>query len=118
MEKGVSPNLAEAVVRQISADPDRAVAAHVREDLGIDPDDLPSPRTAAVASFASFTVGALIPLSPVPRRVPVLSGGAGARRRVRVRRRRRGGEPDRAARRCSAACDSSPRRSWPPAWPS
>jgi VIT1/CCC1 family predicted Fe2+/Mn2+ transporter len=64
VEKGVSPNLAEAVVRQISADPERAVATHVREELGIDPDDLPSPRTAAVASFASFTVGALIPLSP------------------------------------------------------
>jgi len=63
-KKGVSPNLAEAVVRQISADPERAVQAHVREALGIDPDDLPSPQTAAVASFASFTVGALIPLAP------------------------------------------------------
>jgi len=64
IEKGVSPNLAEAVVRQISADPERAVATHVREELGIDPEDLPSPRTAAIASFASFTVGALIPLAP------------------------------------------------------
>jgi vacuolar iron transporter family protein len=64
IDKGVSPNLAEAVVRQISADMDRAVATHVREELGIDPDDLPSPRTAAVASFAAFTAGALIPLSP------------------------------------------------------
>jgi VIT1/CCC1 family predicted Fe2+/Mn2+ transporter len=64
VEKGVSPNLAEAVVRQISADRERAVAAHAREELGIDPDDLPSPYTAAVASFASFTVGALLPLSP------------------------------------------------------
>jgi VIT1/CCC1 family predicted Fe2+/Mn2+ transporter len=64
IDKGVSPNLAEAVVRQISADPDRAVATHVREELGIDPDDLPSPQTAAIASFASFTVGALLPLSP------------------------------------------------------
>jgi len=73
MEKGVSPNLAEAVVRQISADRDRAVAAHVREELGIDPDDLPSPRTAAVASFASFTVGALIPLSPFLAGYPVLN---------------------------------------------
>ena len=59
--------------RQISADPDRAVAAHVREELGIDPDDLPSPRTAAVASFASFTVGALIPLSPFLVGYPVLN---------------------------------------------
>ena len=72
IEKGVSPNLAEAVVRQISADRDRAVATHVREELGIDPDDLPSPRTAAGASFAAFTVGALIPLSPFLAGFPVL----------------------------------------------
>jgi vacuolar iron transporter family protein len=73
MEKGVSPNLAEAVVRQISADTDRAVATHVREELGIDPDDLPSPRTAAVASLASFTIGALIPLTPFLVGYPVLN---------------------------------------------
>jgi len=72
MDKGVSPNLAEAVARQISADPDRAVETHVREELGIDPDDLPSPRTAAVASFLSFTVGALVPLSPFLIGVPSL----------------------------------------------
>ncbi len=72
IEKGVSPNLAEAVVRQISADRDRAVATHVREELGIDPDDMPSPRIAAGASFAAFTVGALIPLSPFLAGFPVL----------------------------------------------
>jgi VIT1/CCC1 family predicted Fe2+/Mn2+ transporter len=72
IEKGVSPNLAEAVVRQISADRERAVAAHVREELGIDPDELPSPRTAAAASFAAFTVGALIPLSPFLLGYPML----------------------------------------------
>ncbi len=72
IDKGVSPNLAEAVVRQISADMDRAVATHVREELGIDPDDLPSPRTAAVASFTAFTAGALIPLAPFLIGVPNL----------------------------------------------
>jgi VIT1/CCC1 family predicted Fe2+/Mn2+ transporter len=72
MDKGVSPNLAEAVSRQISADQDRAVATHVREELGLDPDDLPSPKTAAVASFVSFTVGALVPLSPFLAGYPVL----------------------------------------------
>ena len=72
MDKGVSPNLAEAVARQISADEDRAVATHVREELGIDPEDLPSPRTAAAASFAAFTVGALLPLSPFLLGVPNL----------------------------------------------
>jgi VIT1/CCC1 family predicted Fe2+/Mn2+ transporter len=72
MDKGVSPNLAEAVSRQVSADPDRAVATHVREELGLDPDDLPSPRIAAVASFISFTVGALVPLAPFLLGYPVL----------------------------------------------
>jgi len=72
MDKGVSPNLAEAVARQISADEDRAVATHVREELGIDPEDMPSPRTAAAASFAAFTVGALLPLSPFLLGVPNL----------------------------------------------
>ena len=72
MDKGVSPNLAEAVARQISADEDRAVSTHVREELGIDPDDMPSPRTAAAASFAAFTVGALLPLSPFLLGVPNL----------------------------------------------
>jgi VIT1/CCC1 family predicted Fe2+/Mn2+ transporter len=73
IKKGVSPNLAEAVVRQISANPERAVEEHVREELGIDPDDLPSPQTAAVASFASFTVGALLPLSPFLLGLPDLT---------------------------------------------
>ena len=72
MDKGVSPNLAEAVARQTSADEDRAVSTHVREELGIDPDDMPSPRTAAAASFAAFTVGALLPLSPFLLGVPNL----------------------------------------------
>ena len=79
MDKGVSPNLAEAVARQISADQGRAVTTHVREELGIDPDDLPSPRTAAAASFAAFTVGALIPLSPFLAGFPMLAKRNGAR---------------------------------------
>ncbi|MEY9964577.1 VIT1/CCC1 family predicted Fe2+/Mn2+ transporter [Streptacidiphilus sp. MAP12-16] len=62
--RGVEPEVAELVARQISADPRQAVKVHVREELGIDPDDLPSPWTAAGASFASFTVGALLPLMP------------------------------------------------------
>jgi VIT1/CCC1 family predicted Fe2+/Mn2+ transporter len=64
VKRGVDPHLADVVARQISADPEQAIAVHVREELGIDPDDLPSPWTAAGASFASFTVGALVPLLP------------------------------------------------------
>ncbi|MEY9841308.1 VIT1/CCC1 family predicted Fe2+/Mn2+ transporter [Streptacidiphilus sp. EB103A] len=64
VKRGVAPELAEAVAQQISVDPKEAVKVHIREELGIDPDDLPSPWTAAGASFASFTVGALLPLLP------------------------------------------------------
>ncbi|MGH3376651.1 MAG: VIT1/CCC1 transporter family protein, partial [Actinoallomurus sp.] len=33
-------------------------------ELGVDPDDLPSPWTAAGSSFAAFAIGALVPLLP------------------------------------------------------
>jgi VIT1/CCC1 family predicted Fe2+/Mn2+ transporter len=61
---GVEGALAEQVASQISARPDRGLGLHVREELGVDHEDLPSPYTAAGASFAAFTVGALVPLLP------------------------------------------------------
>jgi vacuolar iron transporter family protein len=64
MGKGVEPTLALEVARQLSEDPEQALNVHAREELGVDPDDLPSPWTAASASFAAFTVGALTPLLP------------------------------------------------------
>ncbi|HET9169624.1 MAG TPA: VIT1/CCC1 transporter family protein [Actinospica sp.] len=62
--QGVDEELAGKVAAQVSAQPDRGLTLHVREELGVDPHDLPSPWTAAGASFAAFTVGALIPLAP------------------------------------------------------
>ena len=62
--KGIDPVLAAEVSRQIHANVDNAVAVHAREELGVDPDDLASPMVAAVSSFASFAVGALIPVLP------------------------------------------------------
>jgi VIT1/CCC1 family predicted Fe2+/Mn2+ transporter len=62
--QGVDGHLAEAVAAQISAQPDQGLGLHVREELGVDHEDLPSPWTAAGASFASFCVGAIIPLFP------------------------------------------------------
>jgi len=64
MGKGVEPTLALEVARQLSEDPEQALNVHAREELGVDPDDLPSPWTAATASFGAFTVGALTPLMP------------------------------------------------------
>lgn len=49
---------------QLSRDPEQALEIHAREELGIDPDDLPSPLVAAVSSFGSFALGALLPVLP------------------------------------------------------
>ena len=37
---------------------------HAQEELGVVPDELPSPWTAALSSFVCFSVGALVPLLP------------------------------------------------------
>ncbi|MET7849258.1 VIT1/CCC1 transporter family protein [Streptomyces avermitilis] len=62
--RGVEPELAREVARQLSQDPEQALEIHAREELGIDPSDLPSPAVAAVSSFGSFALGALLPLLP------------------------------------------------------
>ncbi|GII02497.1 VIT1/CCC1 transporter family protein [Planobispora takensis] len=62
--QGVEPGLAAEVARQISRNPGKALEVHARAELGVTPGDLPSPRTAAVSSFLSFAVGALLPLLP------------------------------------------------------
>ncbi len=62
--RGVEPGLAREVAAQISRNPDHALNVHVREELGVDPHELPSPVTAAGASLVSFSVGALVPLLP------------------------------------------------------
>jgi len=62
--RGVEPELAREVARQLSRDPEQALEIHAREELGIDPGDLPSPSVAAVSSFGSFALGALLPVLP------------------------------------------------------
>jgi VIT1/CCC1 family predicted Fe2+/Mn2+ transporter len=62
--RGVEPELAREVARQLSADPEQALEIHAREELGIDPGDLPSPAVAAVSSFGAFALGALLPVLP------------------------------------------------------
>jgi VIT1/CCC1 family predicted Fe2+/Mn2+ transporter len=62
--RGLEPDLAREVARQLSRDPEEALGVHAREELGVDPDDLPSPTLAAGSSFLSFAVGALLPVLP------------------------------------------------------
>jgi VIT1/CCC1 family predicted Fe2+/Mn2+ transporter len=62
--KGLEPALAHEVARQLSRDPATALDVHVREELGLDPDELPSATLAAGSSFLSFAVGAFLPVLP------------------------------------------------------
>ena len=64
VDRGVDPHLARRVARQLSRDPDQALSIHVREELGVDAKSLPSAWTASGSSFASFSIGAVIPLLP------------------------------------------------------
>lgn len=63
-ERGLDPDLALEAARQIHRDPDQALIVHVQEELGVDLTDLPSPVVAAVSSFGSFALGAVLPLLP------------------------------------------------------
>ncbi|MER5356292.1 VIT family protein [Kitasatospora sp. NPDC002551] len=72
--KGLTPQLARQVALELTAhDP---LTAHAEVELGIDPKELANPWHAAWASFAAFTVGAMLPLlaivlPPASARVPV-----------------------------------------------
>ncbi len=62
--KGLEPELARQVARQLSRDPEQLLDVHVREELGLSRDDLPSATLAAGSSFGSFAVGASLPVLP------------------------------------------------------
>jgi len=62
--RGMDPDRARELAEATMADPEQALQAHAREELGIDPDELGSPVQAAVSSFFSFGLGALVPLVP------------------------------------------------------
>lgn len=62
VEKGVDEDTAREMASEVHRDPENAVKVHAREELGVDTDDLASPMLAAVSSFFSFALGAIIPL--------------------------------------------------------
>src|SRR5215472_2328084 len=62
--RGVSAVTARQAAAEISAHPEKALAVHALEELGVNPSELPSPVVAAGASLAAFAVGAVIPLLP------------------------------------------------------
>jgi VIT1/CCC1 family predicted Fe2+/Mn2+ transporter len=80
--RGVEEPLAHEVAQQLSRDPETALRLHIVAELGLSPEDKPSPRTAALSSLLTFSLGAVFPLIPYLFGFPLLwaallSGGAG-----------------------------------------
>jgi VIT1/CCC1 family predicted Fe2+/Mn2+ transporter len=71
--KGFPSELAHEAASILMLEHSRALDAHAREELGLDPDDLGSPFGAAGSSLLTFAVGAAIPLLPF-----LLASGTGA----------------------------------------
>lgn len=70
---GIEPARAAAAAADVMRRPDVALGVHAREELGVDPDDLPSAIWAAGLSLVCFLFGALLPLVPW-----YVGGGTGA----------------------------------------
>jgi VIT1/CCC1 family predicted Fe2+/Mn2+ transporter len=63
-DHGMEPDTARRAAADVMRDHDRALGVHAREELGVDPHELPSPWSAAVLSFLCFVVGAALPVLP------------------------------------------------------
>jgi len=64
--KGLDEAAARALAERLMANKDSALDTLVREELGIDPDELGgSPWAAAASSFGLFAAGAIFPVAPL-----------------------------------------------------
>jgi vacuolar iron transporter family protein len=74
---GADEQTAARMAAAVSRDPDTALRVHTREELGVDPFELPSPLLAGISSLIAFSLGALIPLLPYLAGLPVLGATLG-----------------------------------------
>jgi len=74
---GADPDTAARMAAAVSSDPSTALRVHTREELGVNPDDLPSAIMAGGASLLAFSIGALVPLLPYLVGLPVLAAALG-----------------------------------------
>jgi len=61
---GMRPDTARDAASQVHANSEQALRVHLAHELGLSPDEQPSPKVAAVSSFVAFSVGAIIPVLP------------------------------------------------------
>jgi VIT1/CCC1 family predicted Fe2+/Mn2+ transporter len=62
--RGMDLEEARRITRALVKNPEAALDALAREELGLNPDDLGSPWGAAIFSFLAFAAGAVLPLVP------------------------------------------------------
>ena len=62
--RGLPAGLARQVADILKVHPEQALRVHAQEELGVVPDELPSPWVAAASSFVCFSIGAAVPLLP------------------------------------------------------
>jgi vacuolar iron transporter family protein len=62
--KGFTDEESARIAHRVFSDPETALDTLVREELGLDPDELGSPWGAALGSFLAFAGGALVPVIP------------------------------------------------------
>ena len=63
-QRGIDTAQAMSMAEAVHRDADVALEVHAREELGVDPNEIGNPVAAALSSFASFAIGALVPLIP------------------------------------------------------
>jgi VIT1/CCC1 family predicted Fe2+/Mn2+ transporter len=61
---GMTRQIALDAAADVMRVPEAALAVHAREELGVDPDALSSPWSAAALSLICFLVGAMLPVIP------------------------------------------------------
>ncbi len=64
LSRKIEPTLARQMASELMKDPEMALRAHTREELGIDPSAVGSPIAAALWSLVTFALGAFVPLLP------------------------------------------------------
>ena len=74
---GADRETAARMAAAVSRDPDTALRVHTREELGVDPFELPSPLLAGISSLIAFSLGALVPLLPYLAGLPALAATLG-----------------------------------------
>ena len=63
-DRGLTQDEALIVAQRLMTHPEMALETKIREEIGLNPEDLGSPWAAAVSSLSAFSLGAVVPVIP------------------------------------------------------